>query len=375
MQTIKFPAAIELINTVAIEMDIPVMLHGQPGVGKSELMAQIAASHNAPLVDIRLSQYDSVDLRGIPSVKDVSIPAQVLPGERLSAKDRAALATTMSVTAWNVPSTLPFKGNPRFDASLPCIILFLDEFNSAQLSTLAVAYQLVNDRAVGEHQLMDNVRIVCAGNRDGDKGVTTRMPTPLANRLVHAELGLDVDAVCTHFTKIGMPAVGVAFLQFCKEVLSTFMVERDGNPVVTSDKAYATPRTWEKAFRIYARPNMSLSVKSAAMSGCVGDGPVAQFFGFVDVWQSIQGLVPKIIKDPMSVDVPHEKSLCYALAVALSGEMTVKNVKNIDRFLQRLDAEFVMLAWMLAQKRDEDLLATDEYLNFAEKYKAVFANR
>jgi len=44
----------------------PVMLLGSPGAGKSQMVAQIAAAHQAPVIDIRLSQMEPSDLRGIP---------------------------------------------------------------------------------------------------------------------------------------------------------------------------------------------------------------------------------------------------------------------------------------------------------------------
>jgi hypothetical protein len=68
------------------------------------------------------------------------------------------------------------------------IILFLDEMNSAAPSVQSAAYQLVLNRKVGTYSLPDNVVIVAAGNREGDKGVTYRMPAPLANRFIHVEM-------------------------------------------------------------------------------------------------------------------------------------------------------------------------------------------
>ena len=43
----------------------PVMLWGPPGVGKSQMVAQVAEKHGMPVIDIRLSQMEPSDLRGI----------------------------------------------------------------------------------------------------------------------------------------------------------------------------------------------------------------------------------------------------------------------------------------------------------------------
>ncbi len=341
MHTLSIPHAKEFVQHVAIDANDPVMLWGEPGVGKSEAMAQLARKNNAVLVDVRLSQYDSVDMRGFPGVNE-----------------------TTDMTVWHPPSTLPFVGNDAFpDDGLT--ILFFDEFNAASLSVLAVAYQLVNDRRVGEHVLKDNVRIVAAGNREGDKGVTNRMPKPLANRFVHTEVGLDVDAWCQWAQGAGLPIVGIAYMQFRKQHLSTF------DPTST-EKAFATPRTWEKALRYYDTATMPDHIKLAAMAGAIGDGTASEFWGFVKVWQSITPIA-QIIKDPTGVKLPEEESLKYAMAVAVSGSMTRKTVTPLSVYLNRLAPEFMALAWQLAQQRDPDLIKTPEYVAFAKQFRAVWS--
>ena len=125
MQVINIPTMLGMISHLGVKKHRPLAFWGPSGIGKSEAIAQSARAHDATLVDIRLSQYESVDLRGIPDIQTGS-------------------------TVWNAPSTLPFKGNTKFSEDGPPIFLFLDEINSAEPSTAAVAYQLVNDRRVGE---------------------------------------------------------------------------------------------------------------------------------------------------------------------------------------------------------------------------------
>ncbi|OQX03038.1 MAG: ATPase, partial [Thiothrix lacustris] len=90
----------------------PVMLWGPPGVGKSQIVAQIGARHNAPVIDVRLSQMEPSDLRGIP-FRDSEL------------------------VEWAIPSMLP--NAERHGAQG---ILFLDEITSAVPSVSAAAYQL-----------------------------------------------------------------------------------------------------------------------------------------------------------------------------------------------------------------------------------------
>ena len=119
----------------------PVMLWGAPGVGKSQMVAQVASNQNTPLIDIRLSQMEPSDLRGIPFRENDSVE-------------------------WAVPSMLP---NAKKHGEQG--ILFLDEITSAPPSVSAAAYQLILDRKLGEYEVPKGWAIIAAGNRQGDRGV------------------------------------------------------------------------------------------------------------------------------------------------------------------------------------------------------------
>ena len=67
----------------------PVMLWGPPGVGKSQIVAQVANQHSVPIIDIRLSQMEPSDLRGIPFRVDDRVEWAVpsmLPDEKRHGK-------------------------------------------------------------------------------------------------------------------------------------------------------------------------------------------------------------------------------------------------------------------------------------------------
>lgn len=344
MHSISISAMKTMIQHIGMDMREPLMFWGQPGVGKTEGVVQLCAETGGHLVDVRLSQYDSVDLRGIPGI------------------DRGD-----NLTVWHAPSTLPFKGNKRFShlQDLP-IFLFLDEINSASPPVAAVAYQLVNEKRVGEHELMDNVIVIAAGNRDTDRGVTNRMPLPLANRFTHAEIVVSVDDWSLWAQKAGLPPVGVAFINFRKPLLSTFDPSKP-------DKAFATPRTWAKALGYYANDKMPTSTKHAAMAGAVGDGPATEFWAFVDIWSKITP-IDRILKDPTGVSLPDDKEpgMSYAMAVSVSGHMTKKNITPLHTYLMRLAPEYTVLGWTLAVKRDGTLDETREFIEFAKKHRAIF---
>ena len=375
MQQVTISEFKDAVYYGAITNKKPLFGWGPPGGGKTSAIAQVVrdlqmrecaaaipakagAKAGAPnmrvkrpgatLVDIRLSQYESVDLRGIPDVQN-------------------------RMTVWNLPATLPFIGNPNFNSDPDhIIILSLDEFTHGNEAVMAVAYQLVNEGRVGEHVLMPNVRIVAMSNREGDKSISRKMPKALANRFTHVEVIISVDEFCAYAQVKGLHPMGPMFLQFRKPLISTFMVDdKNGGMKVTDDMAFATPRSWETALQYYADTTMPLKTKRVLMAGAVGDGPAGEFWGFEQAYEQLRQLIPAIMKDPKKAPVPEARDVMFAVTVGLSGDMTKANADKIYTYYKRLDREFTVLGWIIATKRDKSLEHTDAYLQFAKEYKDI----
>jgi MoxR-like ATPase len=150
---VERPRDVRTLLTRCMKVGRPAMIWGPPGIGKSELIAEIGEETGRPVIDMRLLLLEPTDIKGIPYFDPET--------------------KTMK---WAQPSDLPTE------TYLSNAILFLDEINAAPPSVQAAAYQLILNRRVGEYHLPKGVSIICAGNRDSDKGVTYRMPSPLANR-------------------------------------------------------------------------------------------------------------------------------------------------------------------------------------------------
>ena len=124
----------------------PVFLWGPPGLGKSDVVAQITEELGGLMIDLRLGQMEPTDIRGIPFFN----------------KDNGKMD-------WAPPVDLP---DEETAAQYPVVVLFLDEMNSSAPAVQAAAYQLILNRRIGKYHLPKNVVMVAAGNRDSDKGVT-----------------------------------------------------------------------------------------------------------------------------------------------------------------------------------------------------------
>ena len=207
-RTVKPSVAKDLIKR-CIQARRPVFLWGPPGIGKSDIIEQIGKEQDRPVIDIRLILMDPTDIKGIPYYNPTSGKME-----------------------WAHPSELP-----EDDGIFSNALLFFDEMNSAPPSVQGAAYQIILNRRIGEYHLPDGVDIVAAGNRQNDKGITNRMPTPLANRFVHLELRSDFDDWQQWAMEHKVHPDVVGFLSHHKQHLNNFDPK-------SPDHAFATPRSW-----------------------------------------------------------------------------------------------------------------------------------
>ncbi len=258
----------------------PVMLWGPPGVGKSQMVAQVGERHGVPVIDIRLSQMEPSDLRGIPFRN----------GERVD---------------WAPPAMLPDAARHGERG-----LLFLDEINAAPPSVSAAAYQLILDRRLGDYRVPDGWAIFAAGNRQGDRGVTYSMPAPLANRFSHFEVEVHLDDWVAWAYAHGIDERVIAFLRFRPELLFDF--DPAHNPV-----AFPSPRSWEFAHRALQKFAGQPSLLAGTLQACVGPAAGVELHAFVQNLDKLPDL-DAIVRGE-AVPVPTETDLQYAVASALVG--------------------------------------------------------
>jgi hypothetical protein len=258
----------------------PVMLWGPPGVGKSDMVREVAENHQAPVIDIRLSQMEPSDLRGIPFRVNGSVE-------------------------WAIPSILP--NSERHGAEG---ILFLDEITSAPPTVSAAAYQLILDRRLGEYQVPEGWAIFAAGNRQGDRGVTYSMPAPLANRFSHFEVETNLDDWVAWAYRNDIDERIIAFLRFRPELLFDF--DPAHNPV-----AFPSPRSWEFAHRALQKFDQHPQLLPGALQACVGPAAGVELNAFVNSLDKMPDLDAILAGE--DVAVPDEIDLQYAIAAALVG--------------------------------------------------------
>jgi len=320
----------------------PVMLWGPPGVGKSQIVAEVAARHGVPITDVRLSQMEPSDLRGIP----------FRSGEHVE---------------WAVPAMLPDASRHGSHG-----ILFLDEITSAAPTVSAAAYQLILDRRLGAYEVPHGWAIFAAGNRQGDRGVTYTMPAPLANRFAHFEFEVNLDDWVSWAYANQIDERVIAFLRFRPERLFDF--DPAHNPV-----AFPSPRSWEFAHRALQKFAGHPDVLLGSLQACVGPAAGIELHAFVENLENLPDL-DAIVRGE-EVPVPAPVDLQYAVAAALvarairahatshGGAVVGSILRYAKRFPQREMG--VMLVSDLHRAVGETLFAVPEFADWANQVADV----
>jgi len=352
-RTVKISEANELL-TLAFNKKRPAFLWGPPGIGKSELVQSIGDSGvlgKTKVIDMRLALFEPTDLRGYP-----------VPN------------LDTGVMQWLPPADLP---NEEMAKEYDTIIVFLDEMNSAAPSVQAAGYQLILNRRIGQYELPDNVVMIAAGNRETDKGVTYRMPKPLENRFVHFELRVDFDDWLSWAVdhKINPDIVG--YLTFAKNDLYNFDPR-------SSSRGFATPRSWTFVSEMLEGINISNSLQTDLVAGCVGEGTAIKFMAHRKIAGDLP--IPEDVLDGKVTEMKSDEiSAKYALATSLCYELKDRSIAgekagNLDNFhksfsnfigfmMDNFETEMVIMASRIAMQNYKLVPKQDKIARFKEYFE------
>lgn len=296
------PSDVQQFLTATIPAGLPILITGPPGIGKSDVVAQAAASAGADLLISHPVVSDPTDAKGLPWASADGKSAHFLPFGDLA---------------------------QALKAERP-LVWFLDDLGQAPPAVQASFMQLLLARRVNGHALPDCVSFIAATNRRTDKASVSGILEPVKSRFAAiVEMQPDLDDFCNWGFDNGIEAFQIAFLRFRPELLHDFKATAD----LTNSPS---PRTWHsvsKLLKLQLPPALELE----AVTGAIGEGPAAEFIAFRRIWQDLPNL-DGILMDPEQAPIPDRDKLAdgYAIAVGLAGKAAPGNYARIARYAERL---------------------------------------
>ncbi|MEU4319402.1 MoxR family ATPase [Nocardia fluminea] len=287
--------------TLAVAADLPVLLWGEPGIGKTAALTQLAESLDLPLTTVIASVHEPSDFSGLPIIGD----------------DPATQGVPMAPPDWAVRLVQAGSG-----------LLFLDELSTAPPAVQAALLRVVLERRVGALELPPGVRIVAAANPRSSAADGWELSPPLANRFVHLQWTHEHDVVvrglCGTWPRATLPRLMPESLSeavgFARRAVCTLLAARPKlvHQMPTTETrrggAWASPRSWEMTVRLIAfatAADASRDVLSQLIRGTVGDGPGFELLTSIDRMDLPDPEV--LLADPAAAELPTRGDLRQAV--------------------------------------------------------------
>ncbi|KOV92832.1 AAA family ATPase [Streptomyces sp. NRRL B-3648] len=291
--------------TLAVAADLPVLLWGEPGIGKTAALTQLATSLDLPLTTVIASVHEPSDFSGLPVVGD----------------DPAVQGVPMAPPQWAVELVRAGKG-----------LLFLDELSTATPAVQAALLRVVLERKVGALQLPPGVRIVAAANPRASAADGWELSPPLANRFVHLYWVHDRDVVVRGlggvWPRAELPrleperlpeAVAYARRAVCGFLQARpTLIHRLPGTESRRGAAWPSPRSWEAALTLLAfgtAAAVSREVLALLVRGAVGDGPGLELLAHLDRMDLPDP--ESLLADPPVAELPERGDLRQAALEAV----------------------------------------------------------
>ncbi|MBE1491419.1 AAA family ATPase [Plantactinospora soyae] len=287
--------------TLAVAADLPVLLWGEPGIGKTAALTQLAAALDLPLTTVIASVHEPSDFSGLPVVGD----------------DPAVQGVPMAPPDWAVRLVRAGRG-----------LLFLDELSTAPPAVQAALLRLVLERRVGALRLPAGVRIVAAANPRSSAADGWELSPPLANRFVHLQWTYDHDVVVRGlggtWPRASLPWLDpdrlTGAVTLARRAVCGLLAARPGlvhqlpSNEARRGGAWPSPRSWEMTLRLLAfatAAGTSREVLSMLVRGTVGDGPGLELLASMDRMDLPDPEV--LLADPAAADLPERGDLRQAV--------------------------------------------------------------
>lgn len=322
-----------------LDPDIPILLLGPPGIGKSAC---------AVLVAQYVEKKFPMDENGFPTVP---CPAKVIDLACRLPEDILGLPFREKNITFYAPPLDIAEGSKDIWGDGQFVYVF-DDLPTAQMSVQTATYRLFAERRTGSVELSPNARLIATGNRREDQSGAIVLPAALRNRMLIFEIEPDLMQWTLWYMNQGYSFDIPAFLRWKPEHFSKLPKSAD------EKGAYATPRSWvkvAKSLETAKRYDRVLQIASAA----VGEGIAVEFKAFIDVQKDLPD--PDAILDNPRSAVPSLPTKVDVL-IAMMSMIANRAAKARGKRSENIQEKFISaLAYLTQQNREYAGVAIDAY--------------
>jgi hypothetical protein len=287
-----------LLNVAVVR---PVFIWGAPGIGKSSIVEQFAASLGLECVSLLGSQLAPEDIIGVPQIAD---------GKSVFCPPRSIARET------------PY-------------CLFLDELNACSHEVQKAFYSLIHDRRIGEYRLPEGSIIIGAGNRAQDNAIVKPMSSALINRMFHVEMK------ASHRDWLewaGMHNIHPHILEYIG-----LRPDHLWHQPPKTEEPFSTPRSWHilsDAMHSYGESMTDAQLEVLA-SGCLTPQHAVQFRAFIKQIHNRYALAKIIEGEQKWPAAPEDRDILYFLAQSFRARL----VKELPADKKKLSGSAAELSY------------------------------
>jgi len=327
------PSELSAFLSTTINAQLPVLIKGAPGIGKTDIIKQACTKAHSKLIISHPVVSDPVDYKGFPHVID------------------------------NEAHFLPFgELNQLIKADCPTVY-FLDDLGQAPAAVQAAAMQLILERRINGHKISAHVTFIAATNRKSDRAGVSGILEPVKSRFVSiVELEPDVNDWVRWAIQKRLPPELIAFIRFRSDLLFDFKPSTDLNNS-------PCPRTVHNLARLI-QAGLLPELRYEAFTGAAGEGFATEFVGFMNIYKTLPD-PESILVDPDRASVPESPATLFALSGALAKKADKTTMRAIVRYSHRLPIEFSVLLITDSVTTNPDVMETQAFIEWSSANNSV----
>lgn len=308
-----------------VQQNLPLMLVGMPGCGKTDIMREIAKLTERHLFLLHPVIDSPEDYKGFPMFQE-------------GKADFYPLGILRDILNAREPT-----------------LVGIDDLGQAPGANQASLMQWVHrrNRELSGRKMPDCVSIMAASNRREDNAGVAGFLDPLKDRWTSiVEVGISLASWSKWAATHNIDPRVISYLHLRPNNLSTFEANK-------GIERTATPRGWESMSDMLAIP-IPAGTQLEVYSGIVGKAVASEFFEFLQVEKELPN--PRDIESGTYTKVPNEGNVKYAIIAALAhrGDNEYA-LTNIIKYVLQFKGEFQKLWELMYTNKHPEMMQSEAW--------------